>query len=122
MPRKRKLPPNLQWRPNRENIFYQFEIDGGRYAGSTGTTDVLKAQEFVDDKVDKAYRDIRLGIKEKQDIYFSEAFEIAADIRMWRGDTLDRYAADKSYIINAYGDFKLSVIDGTFSSKYEKKR
>ena len=61
MPRKRKLPPNLRWGSGETNIFYAFDVDGIRFQGSTGTSDVLKAQEFLDRKVEAAYRDIRLG-------------------------------------------------------------
>ena len=122
MPRKRKQPPNLRWRPGRENIFYAFDVDGVRYPGSTGTSDVLKAPEFVDRKVEAAYRDIRLGQKEKRDIPFSEAFDVAAHVRKWRGDTLEGNEEIRDRVLNAFGDFKVSVIDETFSSKYEQAR
>ena len=125
MPRKRKLPPNLRWKPNRENIYYQFAIDSVRYTGSTGTSDVFKAQEFVDQKVEAAYRDIRLGKKEKRDIQFSEAWKHAWDVRLWgqldeKGQIREQRRRDN--IINAMGDFKLSSIDATFTSKYAEAR
>lgn len=125
MPRKRKLPPNLRWRPGRENIFYAFDVDGVRYTGSTGTSDVLKAQEFVDRKVEAAYRDIRLGQKEKRDIPFSEAWKHAWDVRLWgqlEEQSQLREQRRRDNIIHAMGDFKLSSIDATFTSKYVEAR
>jgi hypothetical protein len=125
MPRKRKLPPNLRWKPKRENIYYQFEIDGVRYTGSTGTSDVLEAQEFLDRKVEAAYRDIRLGHKEKRDIQFSEAWKHAWDVRLWgqlEEQSQLREQRRRDNIIHAMGDFKLSSIDATFTSKYVEAR
>ena len=125
MPRKRKLPPNLQWEPGRKNIYIQFEVDGCRHHGSTGTDDVLNAQDFLDRKVEEAYRDIRLGIKEKIDLRFSEAFEIAWAVRLW--DTLDdkgqqRERNHRNQIIEAMGDFYLSSIDDGFTNTYLRRR
>jgi integrase len=125
MPRKRKLPPNLRWKPGRKNIYYQFDVDGVRYQGPTGTTDVLKAQEYLDQQVDAAYRDIRLGVQEKRDILFSEAWQRAWDVRLWSQLSDKGQCREQNYrdnIIHAMGDFKLSTIDDTFASRYIEKR
>lgn len=122
LPRKPRLPANLRRRPGKPNIYYQFDIDGRRFEGSTGTDDVEQAQLFLDKRIDAAYREQRLGIQEKRDILFSEAFSIATDVRKWRGDCLTNYEGQRDAILNAFGDFKLSKIDDRFSSTYERKR
>ena len=125
MPRRKKLPPNLHWRSDSPNIHFKIEVDGRVFQGSTHTADIPKAMELLELEQEKAWNEIRFGRTEKRDLNFSEAFDIAWNVRAW-GELDEKGQArelnHKRNIIEALGDFKLSSINREFRSRYSRAR
>ncbi|MEC7490377.1 MAG: site-specific integrase [Pseudomonadota bacterium] len=120
MPRKPKLPPNLERRPDRTNIQARFMLNNKVTYRSTGTTDVAKALKKLDEFVEEAWEE---HLTSRERITFGEAFDRVYPIR-WRDGPKAKWHRDikRSVLTTAGGDFYLDDVTEEWCLEFIDRR